>query len=167
MGLFSSKQKRNFLDILGLQISPELESRLIEISKEDSFTDYATDIKENFELFDRAVFRIFGHKKDLSGNSSFNLILENNGQSITINKIKEMVDSISNEYGKDRTGKSKWNVDDDKAISTYWEGREWIIDKKGNTYRDFKGDCIQINLHYNLDEDINFSILGANDLINK
>lgn len=166
MGLFSSKPKPNFLDFIGLQINSELEPKLNEGPKENDFTDYFIDIKERFELFNRAIFRIFGHKKDLSGNSSFNLILENDGQSVTINKIKEMVNSISSEYGKDRNGKSNWNQDDENAISTYWEGREWIIDRKGKTYRDYKKGCIQINLHFNLDEGIDFSILGANQLMN-
>jgi len=167
MGLFSSKPKRNFLDILGLQVNQELQSKLVEASKEDSFTDYSVDIIENFKLFDKAVFRIFSHKPDLSGDSSFNLLLENAGQSVTIEKIQIMVDLISNEYGKDRNGKGKWNDNDDNSISTYWEGREWIVDKKGNTYNDFKSGCIQINLHFNLDEGIDFSILGASTLINK
>ena len=167
MGLFSSKPKRNFLDILGLQISPELESRLVEISKEESFTDYAVDIKENFELFGRAIFKFFDHKKNLTGSASFNLILENTGQSLTINKIIKLVDCISAEYGKDRTGKTKWNEEDENTISTYWEGREWIIDKKGNSYSDYKPHCIQINLHFHLEEGIEFSILSANNLINQ
>lgn len=165
MGLFSSKPKRNFLDILGLKISPELESRLVEIAKEESFTDYAVDINDNFELFGRAIFRFFDHKKNLSGSTTFNLMLENTGQSLTINKIIEMVDRISTEYGKDRTGKTKWNETDENTISTYWEGREWIIDKKGNIYSDYKHNCIQINLHFSLTDGIDFSILGANNLI--
>ena len=94
MGLFSSKPKRNLLDIIGLTINPTIESQLTQTSKSDGFTDYACEIQENFKLFDKATFRIFGHQKDLSGNSSFNLILESKGQSVTINKIKEMVNSI-------------------------------------------------------------------------
>jgi len=165
MGLFSSKPKANFLDIIGLNISTELESRLKENSKEDSYTDYSVDIKENFELFDRAIFRIFSHKPDLSGDSSFNLILENDGQSVTIEKIKRMVDSIASEYGKDRTGKGKWTKNDENTISTYWEGREWIIDQKGKTYSTNKIGRIQIDFHYRPDEGIDLSVLGANNLL--
>ena len=151
---------------MGLHITPELESKLIESSREDSFTDFSVDIKENFKLFDRAIFRVFSHKPDLSGDSSFNLILENDGQSVTIEKIQRMVDTITNEYGKDRTGKAKWDVQDDNAISTYWEGRQWILDKKGNTLKDFKSGCIQINLHFNLDDGIDF-FTWANSFVSK
>ena len=165
MGLFSSKPKRNLLDIIGFNISLDIEPQLKELSKEIDFVDYVVDIKENFELFDKAVFRFFGSKKDLSGNTSFNLILENDGSSVTFGKIKEMVDVISSEYGKDRTGKAKWSIEDEDAVSVYWEGREWIIDKKGKSYKDFKSGCIQFNLHFNLEEGISFSILGANQLI--
>ena len=165
MGLFSSKQRRNLLDILGLKINANIESQLIEQSRENDFIDYVFNIKENFELFDKAIFRIFGQNKDLSGNTSFNLILENYGSSITFEKIKKIVNAISSEYGKDRTGKAKWSADDENAISNYWEGREWIIDKKGKTFKEFKKGCVQINLHYEIEEGIDFSILGANNLI--
>ena len=165
MGLFSSKQKRNLLDILGLKINPDLESQLTEQSRENDFIDYVVDIKENFELFDKAVFRIFGQDRDLSGSNTFNLILENDGSTITIEKIKKIVNAISSEYGKDRTGKAKWSAEDENTISNYWEGREWIIDKKGKSFKEFKKDCVQINLHFELEEGIDFSILGANNLI--
>lgn len=95
------------------------------------------------------------------------MILENNGQSITIEKIQILVNAITREYGKDRTGKVNWNDSDDRSISTYWSGREWIIDKKGNSLKDFISGCIQINLHFSLDGGIDFSILGANTLMNK
>jgi hypothetical protein len=166
MGLFSSKPKRNFLELLGLNIGSDLESQLVEQSNENDFVDYIADIKENFELFDNAKFRIFGQKKDLSGNTSFNLILENNGSSVTFGKIQEMVNTIASEYGKDRTGKTKWTNEDEDAISSYWEGREWIIDSKGKSFKEFEIGCIAINLHFDIEEGIDLSVLGANQLIN-
>ena len=156
MGLFSSKPKRNLLDILGFQVNLEMESKLVEISKEIEFTDYEINIEENFKLFDKVIFRIFGHKKDLSGESQFNMLFKNDGQSLTIEKIEELVNAISNEYGKDRNGKSVWHSNDDNDILTYWAGRSWIIDKKGN---------VHINLNWNIDEGIDFYVLTANRLI--
>jgi len=67
MGLFSSKPKKNIFEILGLNISSEMESKLVLISEEEDYIDYSIDIQDNFELFDRAIFRIFSHKPDLSG----------------------------------------------------------------------------------------------------
>jgi hypothetical protein len=166
MGLFSSNSKKNFFDLLGLQIDEATEAKLKEIEKTTDFTDYSTDIKENFKIVDTGTFRFFGHLKDLSGKESFNLILSNKEQSLTINKIKEIVNAIADEYGKDRRGNGKWTAEDDKAISTYWEGREWIIDSKGNALKELKENSAQINLNFNLDDGIDFSILGANNLIN-
>jgi hypothetical protein len=108
---------------------------------------------------------MFEHKPDLSVNSSFNLLFENTSQSISIEEIKRIVDIISVEYGKDRTGKGKWTKNDENAISTYWEGREWIIDQKGKTYSTNKIGRIQINLHYSPDEGLDLSVLGANYLL--
>jgi len=167
MGLFSSNSKKNFFDFLGLQIDKTFEDKLKELEKNNNFTDYFSDVQENFKIIDTATFRFFGHIKNLSGNESFNLILSNKGQSITINKIKEIVNAITNEYGKDRRGNGKWTSEDDKAISTYWEGREWIIDNKGNTHKDLKDNCAQINLIFNLDDGLDFSVLGAHSLISK
>lgn len=167
MGLFSFNSKKNFYDILGLQMDETTEAKLKETEKTTDFTDYSTDVKENFKIIDTATFRFFGHQKDLSGKSSFNLIFSNKEQSITINKIKEIVNAIANEYGKDRRGNGKWTSEDDKAISTYWEGREWIIDSKGNSFKDLKENSSQINLIFNLDDGLDFSVLGANNLINK
>jgi len=165
MGLFSSKPKRNLFDILGLKINADLESQLTEQSRENDFIDYIVNIKENFELFDKIIFRIFGEDKDLSGNTSFNLIFENDGSSITFEKIKNIVNAISSEYGKDRTGKAKWSTDDENTISSYWAGREWIIDKQGKSFKEFKKGRVQINIHFELEEGIDFSILAANNLI--
>ena len=165
MGLFSSKSKKNFFDLLGIKIDSSIESKLIESDKTDKFTDYTCNIQENFKLVDFVTFRFFGQKKDLSGNESFNIVFQNKGQSITINKVKEIVNAISNEYGKDRKGNSKWTNDDDKDISTYWEGREWIIDQNGNSHNELKEKCAQVNFIFNVDDGIDFSILGANYLI--
>ncbi|MCA6515123.1 MAG: hypothetical protein IM577_05920 [Chitinophagaceae bacterium] len=167
MGLFSFNSKKNFYDLLGLQINETTEAELKETDKTADFTDYSTDIKENFKIVDTATFRFFGHQKDLSGKSSFNLIFSNKGQSLTINKIKEIVNAIANEYGKDRRGNGKWTPDDDRAISTYWEGREWIIDIKGNSHKELIENSAQINLIFNLDDGIDFSILGANNLVKR
>jgi len=165
MKLFKSKQKENFLEFLGIQINQELESELLEISVEENYTDYSLDIVENFELFDTVVFRIFNHQRDLSGNSSFNLLFVNLEKSVTFGKIENLINSICNVYGKDRNGKSYWNETDDNTISQYWEGREWILDKNGNSLKNIKSDCIQINLHFDLEKGIDFSIVGAHLLV--
>jgi hypothetical protein len=140
---------------------------LEEVSVENDFTDYEVFISENFMLFDKAIFRIFGSKKDISGATSFNLIFDNSNQPVTMRKIQHLVDTISEVYGKDRNGKSRWTGSDGSSISKYWEGREWIIDIKGNSYSDFGENCIQINFHYDSGNGVSLSILGANALVNK
>lgn len=113
-------------------------------------------------MFDNAIFRIFGDNKDLSGDATFNLILENKKQTITIKKIVELVNIFSSEYGSDRRGMSKWTDIDSKRVSTYWEGREWIVDATGKSFREYQDGCSQINLFFNPKEGIEFSILNAN-----
>ncbi len=167
MGLFSFKKKKNVLDILGLTIDSTLENKLTEASVESNFTDFEVNISEKFGLFDKATFRIFGGKKDVSGLTSFNLILENTNQSVTIDKIQNFVDTFSREYGNDRTGKSKWQESEANSLTTYWEGREWILDLKGNNHKDFKDNCIQVNFHFDTDEGISLSLLGANQIVKK
>ncbi|WP_291104074.1 MULTISPECIES: hypothetical protein [unclassified Flavobacterium] len=165
MGFFTSKPKKKALQILEIEITDSLLSKLVETQKLNGFTDYSIEISEKFKLFDIAIFRSFENTKELTNETSFNLILENKNQSITINKVKELVNSFSAEYGNDRNGKSKWTNEDDKAISTYWEGREWILDSKRKSQKVFEKDCCQINFHFNLDDGVDFSILGANSQI--
>jgi len=154
--------KRRVLDILGIHITPDLILGLKETNKNDRFTDYTTEISENFELFDTAIFRTFDHDKNLNESSSFNLILENKTKEVSVSKIKNLVDTITFEYGKDRRGRLFWNDEDDKRIMTYWSGREWIIDKNRQTLEDFEAGCSQINFRFNFDDGIGLSILGAN-----
>ena len=162
MGFFTSKPKKKAFEILEIEITKSFLSKLIETENIHGFTDFSTDISEKFKLFDTAIFRSFENTKELTNKTSFNLILENKIQSITINKVKELVNSFATEYGSDRNGESKWTNEDDNAISTYWTGREWIIDNKGKSQKIFGNECCQINIHFNLDEGIDFSILGAN-----
>ncbi len=165
MGLFSSKQKENILEIFGLQFNPEIELKMIEENKTEDYNDFSIEISENFNLFDKAVFRFFSDKPDLSGNTSFNLFFKNDGQSVTFEKIQILVDTLVNEYGKDRTGNSKWTISDENAIGTYWEGREWILDKKGKSYKEIKTDRFHIGIHYDIEDGIDFEILGASILM--
>jgi len=165
MGLFSSKPKENILEIFGLQFNPEIESKMIEENKTEDYTDFSIEISENFNLFDKATFRFFSHEPDLSGNTSFNLFFENDGQSVTLEKIQILVDTLVNVYGKDRTGNSKWTMADENAIGTYWEGREWVLDKKGKSYKEISSDRFHIGIHYNLEDGIDFEILGASTLM--
>ena len=154
--------KRNILEILGIKIDQKLISGLVETSKENNFTDYTTEIIENFELFDTAIFRTFDNSKNLLESTSFNLILENKNQSVTISKISEFVDTITLEYGEDRRGLLLWTDDDNSTISTYWLGREWIVNKHGETFREFSAGCSQINFRYDNEYGIGLSILVAN-----
>ncbi len=165
MGFFTSKQKKKAFQVLEIEMNDKLLSKLVETQKQNGFTDYSVEISEKFKLFDNAIFRSFENTKELTTKTSFNLILENQNQSVTINKVKDLVNSFSSEYGNDRNGKSKWTDEDDKAISTYWQGREWIIDSKGKSQKNFEKDCCQINFHFNIEEGVNFSILGANSQI--
>jgi len=165
MGLFSFKSKKNLFEVIGLQLNSNLESKLEKTNETDSFIDYSVKIKDNFDVFNNATFRFFDKKKDLSGTSSFNIIFESKDMGLTINKIKNIVDTISKEYGKDRRGKGKWTNEDDNSITTYWEGREWIINSKGKTHTKIKKNCAQINLHFHLDEGIDFAIIGASNLV--
>lgn len=162
MDINSPHLKRKILEILGIQITPDLIFRLIETNKNDAFTDYTAEIIENFELFDTAIFRTFDHNKNLNENSAFNLILENKTKEVTVSKIKNLVNTITLEYGKDRRGKLDWTNEDDKGISTYWTGREWIVDKNKNTLEEFEAGCSQINFSFDFDDGIGLSILGAN-----
>lgn len=164
MGLFS-KPKRKIFDVLDIQINSDLISRLAEKEKGERFTDYSVAISDNFQLFDVAVFKVFSHDKNLSPDNSFNLILLNTTQTITIKKNIEMVNTLSSVYGNDRRGYSKWTDVDTTRVQTYWEGREWIINKDGKSIREFGDGCSQINLFFHLEEGLDFSILGANKLI--
>lgn len=165
MGLFSSKPKESILKIFGLQFDPELQEKLIEKDKTEDYTDFSIEISERFNLFDKATFRFFSDKPDLTGNTSFNLFFSNDGQSVTLEKIQILVDTLVNEYGKDRTGNSKWTIADENAIGTYWEGREWILDKKGKSFKEIKSDRFQIGIHYDLEDGIDFEIIGASTLM--
>ena len=165
MGFFTSKPKKKAFQTLEIEMTDNLLSKLVETQKQNGFTDYSIEISEKFKLFDIAIFRSFENTKELTNKTSFNLILENKKQSITINKVKELVNSFSTEYGNDRNGKSKWTDEDDKAISSYWQGREWILDSKNKSQKVFEKGYCQINFQYNTDEGINFSILGANTQI--
>lgn len=166
MGIFTFKKKKDLFAALGINFNEEFQRKLQVENQTKDFTDYSTSIKDDFGLFQKAVFKIFGDNKDIMGNSSFNLILKNKRNNPKIKDIKKLVNSISEKYGNDRNGKGKWAKEDQSSISTYWTGREWIVDKNGKNYKKFEKDCSQINLYYNIGDEIEFSILGANNLIN-
>ncbi|KAA1244550.1 hypothetical protein [Aquimarina sp. RZ0] len=166
MGIFS-KKKRGFIQFLNLKFEQDLESESIKSNKTEKYTDYIIDASENFDLFDYAIIRNFEHKKDLSGNSSFNLIMGSHNKSATIDKLTKIVDSIVIEYGKDRNGNGKWTEKDSRQITDFWLGREWIINSKGKSISGSKLDknCYQINLHFDSENGISLSILGASLLM--
>ena len=166
MGFFTSKPKKNVFQLLEIELTENFLSNLTEKQKHTNSTDYSAEISERFKLFDIAIFKSFQNTKILTNETSFNLILHNKNQSITINKVIELVNAFSLEFGNDRNGKSKWTNQDDAAISKYWEGREWIINSKGKSQKNFVNDCSQINLHFNIETGVEFSILGANNQIN-
>ena len=167
MGLFSSKPKQNIFEIFDVQLHPELEKNMVEENKTEDYTDFSIGITENFDLFDKAVFRFFGDKPDLSGNTSFNLFFKSESKSFTLEKIKNLVDTLVNQYGKDGNGNSKWTISDENAIATFWEGREWILDIKGRSHKEMTTDCFHLGIHYDLEGGIDFEILGASILMKK
>ena len=119
-------------------------------------------------MFSGVIIRIFGTELDLSGKSTFNLLfIENEEEDSPISKMKELINVISNEFGKDRRGKGKWSSEDENRITSFWEGREWILDKKGKTYKEFGSGMSQANLLFNIDSKsgVEFSILQANNLL--
>ena len=76
MRLFTTEQKKTIFDILGIQVDEDLHGRMVELARQNDFRYYTTEIKENFDLFDKAIVKVFSPDKKLSETTSFNLILE-------------------------------------------------------------------------------------------
>ena len=167
MGFLLFKTKKNFFDILGLKVNSALEKKLTEVKFESRFTDYSVPISDNFGLFDIATFRIFGGKKDISGQTDFNLILGSINSRTTINKIQNFIDTITKEYGNNRMGNGKWQESEVDSLINYWDGREWILDLKGNNYTQFQDNCFQVNFSFDMKDGICLAIIGAHQIVKK
>ncbi len=165
MELIKLKKKNNILDILGLNIIKINETQLKDSTKEKGYTDYMKGLDNCFGIFDIITVRSFSFNQDLSGNASFNLILNHSEKvGVSMDALKKLVNTISSEYGIDGNGSSQWTEDDSFGFHDHWEGREWILDKKGKSHKEFSKEHVQVNLSY-YNGEAELSILEANKLV--
>jgi hypothetical protein len=164
MNIFSYKKKSDIFEIIGLKIDSILEQNLTEINATPNYKDYGIFFKDNFDVFNYAIFKIFGGKKDLSGESSINLILGAAGRDISIDKIINLVNILFNEFGFDKSGNGKIIDSEIDSLSSFWIGREWLLDINFNEQKEFNADSFMLSVYLHSEQNIQLTIMGANKL---
>lgn len=158
-------KSHSIFEILGFKFDETTENRLFQLRVQEKFTDYALFFNDRFGIFDYAIFRIFGGKKDISGDSSMNIIFKSVYNDVTIDKIRIAIDYLFNEYGSDTRGEGKLSESEAISMKSFWFGRSWIFDLNGNKHSIFQQNGYQIDFHQNSNNEFQISILGANRLL--
>lgn len=155
----------NIFDKIGLKIGDNLENKLIPYKVEERYTDFGLFFKDKLGIFDYAIFRFFGGRKDFSGHTIFNIILGSVSDELSFEKTRNLVNILFDEYGYDLYDTGKLSDSELEDFNSCWSGRMWILDLSGNKLKIPESDSyhIMVNLDYH-NTRINMSILAANNL---